>query len=156
MKRAFSRQKDHRDHMLRNLATSLVLYEKVDTTVPKAKELKSFVDHLIATSKAKDLTAIKNLNKVFFDKNAVKKVIEVLVPRYPERSSGFTRTFNLQNRLGDNASMMRIELVDKKVFVTKKTDKKSSSKETKAIVDEESIKSETISEPKTKKKKELK
>lgn len=117
MKRAFSRQKDHREHMLRNLATSLVLYEKIDTTVPKAKELKSFIDHLLANSKKADLTTIRNLNKVFFDKNAVKKVIEVLVPRYTKRSSGFTRTFNLQNRAGDNAAMMRIELIDKKVFV---------------------------------------
>ena len=120
MKRAFSRQKDHREHMLRNLATSLVLYEKIDTTVPKAKELKSFIDHLLASSKKADLTTIRNLNKVFFDKNAVKKVIEVLVPRYTKRSSGFTKTFGLQNRAGDNAAMMRIELIDKKVFVEDK------------------------------------
>lgn len=120
MKRAFSRQKDHRELMLRNLATSLVLYERIDTTESKAKELKSFIDHILATSKNADLTVIRNLNKVFLDKNAVKKVIEVLVPRYSERSSGFTRTFGLQNRAGDNAAMMRIELIDKKVFVEEK------------------------------------
>lgn len=120
MKRAFSRQKDHRELMLRNLATSLVLYERIDTTESKAKELKSFIDHILATSKNADLTVIRNLNKIFLDKNAVKKVIEVLVPRYSERSSGFTRTFGLQNRAGDNAAMMRIELIDKKVFVEEK------------------------------------
>lgn len=136
MKRAFSRQKDHREHMLRNLATSLVLYEKIDTTVSKAKELKSFIDHILADSKKADLTTIRNLNKVFFDKNAVKKVIEVLVPRYTERSSGFTRTFSLHNRAGDNASMMRIELIDKKVFVenTEASDLKSSEKKDKKKV----------------------
>ncbi|MDO8444464.1 MAG: 50S ribosomal protein L17 [bacterium] len=136
MKRAFSRQKDHREHMLRNLATSLVLYEKIDTTMPKAKELKSFIDHILADSKKADLTTIRNLNKVFFDKNAVKKVIEVLVPRYAERSSGFTRTFSLQNRAGDNASMMRIELIDKKVFVenTEVSDLKSTEKKDKKKV----------------------
>lgn len=122
MKREFGRQKDHRELMLRNLATSLVLYERIDTTESKAKELKGFIDHILATSKKADLTVIRNLNKIFLDKNAVKKVIEVLVPRYIERSSGFTRTFGLQNRAGDNAAMMRIELIDKKVFVEEKKD----------------------------------
>ncbi len=117
MKRAFSRQKDHRELMLRNLATSLVLYERVDTTESKTKELKSFVDHLLAQSKKADLTTVRNLNRVFLDKNAVKKVIEVLIPRYSGRASGFTRTFGLQNRAGDNAPMMRIELIDRKVFI---------------------------------------
>ncbi len=122
MNRAFSRQKDHRELMLRNLATSLVLYERIDTTMPKAKELKSFIDHILAGSKKDDLTTIRNLNKVFLDKNAVKKVVEVLIPRYAERSSGFTRTFGLKNRAGDNAAMMRIELVDKKIFIEEKKD----------------------------------
>jgi len=117
MRRIFDRNKDHREHMLRNLVTSLVLYEKVDTTKAKAKELKSFIDRIIARSKKADLTATKNLHKVFFDSNAVKKVLEVLVPRYQERSSGFTKTYGLKNRLGDNAEMVRIELIDRKVFI---------------------------------------
>lgn len=117
MKRTFSRQRDHGNHMLRNIATSLVLYEKVDTTAPKAKELKGFIDHILASSKKVDLSTIRNLNKVFFDKNAVKKITEVLIPRYADRTSGYTISYNLKNRLGDNAAMMRVELVDSKVFV---------------------------------------
>lgn len=103
--------------MMRNLVTSLVLYEQVETTEAKAKELKSFADKLIARAKKSDLTAIRTLHKVLYDRNAVKKVIEVLVPRYATRTSGFTRSYHLKNRPGDNAPMMRLELIDKKTFV---------------------------------------
>lgn len=130
--RGFSRNKDHREHMMRNLATSLVLYEKVDTTEMKAKELKSYIDHILASAKKADLNAIRALNKVFFDRNATKKVIEVLVPRYQTRQSGFTRSFKLKNRLGDNSAMMRVELVDKKNFVEEKETKKENSKTVKS------------------------
>ncbi|PIS07557.1 50S ribosomal protein L17 [Candidatus Berkelbacteria bacterium CG10_big_fil_rev_8_21_14_0_10_43_13] len=126
MKRTFSRQRDHGNHMLRNLATSLILYEKVDTTAPKAKELKSYIDHILAQSKTADLKTHRNLNTIFFDKNAVKKVVEVLIPRYTDKASGYTVSYNLKNRLGDNAAMMRVELVDKKVFIEDYKDKKVS------------------------------
>jgi large subunit ribosomal protein L17 len=115
--RQFSRKTDHRNHLLRNLATSLILFEKVDTTEAKAKELKTFADTLIARSKKADLNAIRKLKAVLFDSNAVKKVIEELVPRYASRNSGFIRSYHLKNRPGDNSPMIRVELVDKKVFV---------------------------------------
>lgn len=102
--------------MLRNLATSLVLYERIDTTEAKAKEVKAFLDKIIADAKPNNLTAIRKLHTVFLDRNAVKKTIEVLVPRYEGRESGFTRTYHLKNRLGDNAPMIRVELVDRKVM----------------------------------------
>lgn len=120
IRRKFGRKKDHRDHLLRNLATSLVLYERIKTTAPKAKEVKSFVEQLIARSKAGDLNTIRELNTIFFDRNATKKVIEELLPRFKERNSGFVRSFHLENRLGDNSPMMILELMDKKVFVEEK------------------------------------
>jgi large subunit ribosomal protein L17 len=119
MLRNFSRKKANREHMLRNLATSLVLYEKVDTTLAKVKELKPFIDKILAGAKSNDFNTIRSLNKVFFDRNAVKKIVEELVPRYEKRTSGFTRTFHLKNRPGDNSEMMRIELIDKIKFVEK-------------------------------------
>lgn len=115
--REFSRKKAHREHMLRNLATSLILYEKVDTTLAKAKEIKSFVERLIARSKDGGLNAIRALNGILFDRNATKKIVEELLPRYNEKNSGFIRSYHLKNRLGDNSPMMRLELVDKKIFV---------------------------------------
>lgn len=108
--------------MVRNLATSLVLYETVDTTKAKAKEVKQYMETLIARNKEADLSAIRALNAAFFDKNAVKKVIFELIPRYKERKSGFIKSFNLKNRSGDDALMTRLELVDKKVFVEKKAE----------------------------------
>ncbi|MFA7253534.1 MAG: 50S ribosomal protein L17 [Patescibacteria group bacterium] len=125
MNRKFGRKKAHREHMLRNLATSLVLYETIDTTMPKAKEIKSYVERVIARSKKGDLNAIRKLHKIFFDKNAVDKIIKELVPRYTTRNSGFIKSYHLKNRLGDNSEMMRLELIDKKVFVDESKEDKS-------------------------------
>jgi len=137
MKKIYGKNQNGKEHMIRNLATSLVLYEMVETTKPKAKMLKSYMDKIISNAKGGDLNAIRGLYKIFFDKNAVKKVIEVLVPRYTGRTSGFTRTFNLKNRLGDNAEMMRIELIDRLVV-----------KEAAAVKEEKAV-----TEPKTEKEK---
>lgn len=138
MNRIFNRNKDHREHMLRNLATSLILFEQVDTTEAKAKEVKSYVDKILSSAKSNDFNTIRSLNKVFFDKNAVKKVVEELVPRYTSKTSGFIKSYHLKNRLGDNSPMMRLELIDKKKFVevekeTKKVQKSvANSKDEKA------------------------
>lgn len=117
--------------MLRNLATSLVLYEQIDTTLAKGKELKSYLDKILARNKEADLTTIKELNKIFFDNNAVKKIIEELIPRYKDRTCGFIKSYRLKNRLGDNSPMIRLVLVDKMKFVDANTEtKKAEPKET--------------------------
>ena len=120
LKRKLGRKSDHRKSLIRNLATSLVLYEKVDTTLPKAKELRSEVEKLIAVSKNQNLNTYKYLLGYFYDKNAAKKIYNELSARYKDRQSGFVRLYHLGNRLGDNARLARIELVDRKVFVTPK------------------------------------
>lgn len=117
MNRKLGRNPDHRDHLLRNLADSLVLYERIDTTEAKAKEVKRFVDQAIARALPNDLPAQRRTRSIFFDKNAAIKVIKELVPRYSDRKSGFVKSFRLKNRLGDNAPMMRLELVDRMTFV---------------------------------------
>ncbi|MFA5926814.1 MAG: 50S ribosomal protein L17 [Patescibacteria group bacterium] len=117
MNRKLGRNPDHRDHTIRNLADSLVLYERIDTTEAKAKEVKSFVDQAIARALPNDLHAQRQTRAIFFDKNAAVKVIKELVPRYSNRKSGFVKSFRLKNRLGDNAPMMRLELMDRLVFV---------------------------------------
>lgn len=129
--RKLSRKKANRDHLVRNLAASLVLYETIDTTVAKAKETKTYVETAIARSKKNTLSERRNLLKKFFDENAAIKIIEELLPRYESRVSGFIRSYRLQNRLGDNSEMMRLELVDKKVFVDKevKSEKETEKKE---------------------------
>lgn len=115
--------------MIKNLAASLVLYEYIDTTEAKAKEVKNYLEKILARNKQNELPEKRNVFQAFFGKNVAQKIINELLPRYESRISGFTKTFHLKNRLGDNAEMMRIELVDKKVFVDKAPIKNISEKE---------------------------
>jgi large subunit ribosomal protein L17 len=124
MNRKFGRKKANREHLLRNLVTSLILFERIDTTEEKGKEVKSCLDRLLSRTRTADLSARRKLEAFLFDKNAAKKVIEELVPRFSDKSFGYVRSYHLKNRLGDNAAMMRLELVDRKVFVSDKAEAK--------------------------------
>lgn len=97
--------------MLRNLASSILLYEKVKTTKAKAQAVRPLVERMITASKAGDLNARRGLIKVLLQKNAVKKALEVLGVRYQNRPGGYTRTTKLGVRPGDGAEMVQIELV---------------------------------------------
>lgn len=103
----------HARMIKRNLITSLLLYESVRTTKSRAKAIAPMVDRLIRNAK-KQLphNAIRSLNAVVTDKNACRKVMEVLVKRYEKRSSGLTRIKAVGARTGDGASLVDISLVD--------------------------------------------
>lgn len=118
MVKKLGRKKDHRELMMRNLLTSLVLYEKINTTKAKAKELSSYFDRMITEAKKNDLVAKKRLNSLLFDSKSVAKVFEVLVPRYKNRISGYTSLAIISNRKGDNSSICRLELLDKQNIST--------------------------------------
>ena len=105
------RQKGPRELMLRNLASSILLYEKVKTTSAKAKAVRSLVERSITAAKVGNLSARRGLIKVLLQKNAVKKSMEVLGARYKDRQGGYTRLVKLGNRQGDGAEMVQIELV---------------------------------------------
>jgi len=109
--KTLDRKKGPRELMLRNLASSILLYEKVKTTKAKAQAVRPLVEKLITSSKAGDLTARRGLIRVLLQKNAVKKAIEVLGVRYQTRPGGYTRTTKLGVRAGDGAEMVQIELV---------------------------------------------
>jgi len=128
MIRKLGRKKSNKEHLIRNLATSLVLYEAIDTTEAKAKMVKSHLEKIIASNKNNTLSEKRAIFSKFFDKKASQKMINELFPRYESRNSGFIRSYRLGNRLGDNANMMRLELVDKKVFVEKPAEKSIESK----------------------------
>jgi len=133
MIRKLGRKKDNKEHLIRNLATSLVLYETICTTEAKAKEVKKYLETVIARNKENSLAEKRAIFSKFFDKKASQKMINELFPRYKSRQSGFIRSFHLSNRKGDNASMMRLELVDKKVFVLEDKDKSKIVKKDKNI-----------------------
>jgi len=107
-----NRNEAHLKSMTRNLATSIILYEKVKTTQSKAKFIKPIVEKLISKAKTQDLSlATRTLNAYLMDKNATKKLIRELLDRYKDRNSGFLRVTPLGYRAGDAAPMVQIELV---------------------------------------------
>lgn len=104
---------DHAKLLQRNLVTSLLLYEAVRTTHKRAKVIQPIVDRLIATAKAKPPhVAIRAMNRVVTDKNASRKVMEVLRARYAGRPSGFTRMVPAGARKGDGAELVDLSLID--------------------------------------------
>ncbi len=109
--KTLGRKKASREAMLRNLAQSVILYEKVKTTETKAKVVRSIVEKMITTAKAGDLTARRTLMKDLSTEGAVKKALEVLGPRYKERAGGYTRIIKIGTRQGDGAPIVQLELV---------------------------------------------
>ncbi|OGF28498.1 50S ribosomal protein L17 [Candidatus Falkowbacteria bacterium RIFOXYB2_FULL_34_18] len=105
------RTKKPREMMLRNLASSVLIYEKVKTTKAKAKAVRTLVEKCITTAKEGDLVSRKQLISTLPQKMAVKKSMEVLGTRYKERKGGYTRLVKLGKRQGDGAEMAQIELV---------------------------------------------
>ncbi|MDD5251888.1 MAG: 50S ribosomal protein L17 [Patescibacteria group bacterium] len=109
--KTLDRKKGPREALLRNLATSVILYEKVQTTKAKAKAVRPFVERLITVGKAGDINARRRLQGVLYSANAVRKMVEEIGPRYKERRGGYLRLTNLGRRTGDAAEMVQIELV---------------------------------------------
>ena len=106
-----SRNRDSRRLLLKNMADSLVLYERIQTTPAKAKALRSFVEPLITKAGSNTLATRRYLLRHLQTENSVKKLIEVLGPKYKDRPGGYTRILKVANRKGDNASQVVIELV---------------------------------------------
>lgn len=100
-----------RKALMKNLATQLILYEKISTTEAKAKALRPYVERLITKGKKNTLAARRALLRVLPVENAVKKVLEELGPRYATRPGGYTRITKLGVRLGDAARIARIEFL---------------------------------------------
>lgn len=105
------REKAPREAMLRNLAASVILYEKVKTTEAKAKAIKSLVEKAITSGKKPTLASRRKLMSFFYTEHPVKKIFEVLGPRYQNRAGGYTRIVKIGARKNDGAEMVQIELV---------------------------------------------
>lgn len=105
------RKKEPRELMLKNLASSIIMYEKVKTTEAKAKAVKPLVEKAITVAGKGDLNARRKLIQMLPQKKAVAKAIEVLKGRYEGRKGGYTRIIRLGQRQGDGAQTVQIELV---------------------------------------------
>lgn len=110
-RKILDRAKAPREAMIRNLATSLVLYEKVKTTKAKALAVRPFVERMITVGKTGTLTARRNLLRKLYIPSAVEKVLNELSPRYKGRAGGYTRITRIGFRSGDAAEVVQIEFV---------------------------------------------
>ncbi len=102
---------DHRRSLLRNIVTSLLREERIETTEDRAKELRRIADHMISLGKQGDLHAKRQALSYLFDESVVKKLFDEIAPKYKERSGGYTRILKIGYRRGDGASMALVELV---------------------------------------------
>jgi len=106
-----SRTDGHRKALLRNLATSFFLHEKIETTSTKAKEISKIVERLITQARRGDLHSRRLVAQYLLDPRVVKKLVEQIAPAYKERTGGYTRITKTRVRPGDAAELSIIELI---------------------------------------------
>ena len=128
--RKLNRTSEHRKALLKNMLNSLIKYEQITTTLPKAKELKPKIDQIITLGKRNNLISKKNLFSELQDEKSVDKITKKLSQRYEKRQGGYSRVIKAGFRYGDDAPMAIVELVDrdiqaKKIDVKKKVEEKS-------------------------------
>ena len=111
--RRLNRSSSHRQAMLANLALALIKHEQIQTTLPKAKELKPVADRLVTLGKRGGLHARRQALSMIGDTTMVNKLFTTLAERYAERSGGYSRVLKSGFRLGDAAPMAVIEFVDR-------------------------------------------
>lgn len=102
----------HRAAMLSNMATSLILHKRIETTVAKAKELRKYAEPLITKAKTDDTNNRRVVFSYLQSKEAIKELFGIVAEKVANRPGGYTRIIKLNNRLGDNAEMCMMELVD--------------------------------------------
>ena len=113
--RRFNRTSEHRKAMFANMSVALIKHEQIITTLPKAKDLRPFVEKLVTLAKRGDLHARRQALSKVRDEAMVRKLFDVLGPRYAERPGGYIRVLKAGFRYGDNAPLAVIEFVDRDV-----------------------------------------
>ena len=113
--RKLNRTTAHRKALLMNLSNALLKHEQITTTLPKAKELRPFVEKIITLGKKNSLHARRKVISILHDEKNINKIFGTFATRYKERNGGYTRTIKLGNRFGDNAPTAVIELVDRDI-----------------------------------------
>jgi large subunit ribosomal protein L17 len=116
--RALGRNSGHRRALFRSLVTSLLEHERIETTLPKAKELRTFADKMITLGKRGDLASRRRALAFIQKESVVRALFSDIGPRFANRAGGYTRVLNSRRRLGDGAAMAVIELTEMKPKVT--------------------------------------
>ncbi len=123
-----SRTSSHRKAMFRNMTTSLLKYNRIQTTDAKAKELRSWADHLITLAKRGDLHARRQALSLVREKDVVHKLFEEAADRFGDHNGGYTRIIKAGRRPGDAAPVSIVELIDQETRKKKKVKKKKEAK----------------------------
>ena len=123
--RKLNRTSSHRAAMFKNMMASLIEHEEIKTTLPKAKELRGFVERLITISKNDTVAKRRIVFSRIRSKEAVLKLFEELGPRFKQRPGGYTRVLKCGFRAGDKAPMAIVQLVDKKEEVKEESKEES-------------------------------
>ena len=143
--RKLNRNSEHRKALFKNMLNSLIKYEQITTTLPKAKELKPKIDKVITLGKINNLQSKKDLFSQLQSKTSVEKLLKILSARYEKRKGGYSRVIRAGFRYGDDAPLAIIELVDrdtqaKKIDIKKKADLTGQGKTTQDKISERSKK----------------
>lgn len=110
--RKFGRERDQREALIKSLAESLVVYESIETTLPKAKEVRPYVEKLITKAKKGDLASRRSVIAGLMTVESAHKLVDDIAPKLAKRQSGYLRIERTVLRRGDNAQMARISFVD--------------------------------------------
>ena len=119
-----NRTSEHRKALIKNMLNSLIKYEQIITTLPKAKLIKPQAEKLITLGKKKNLNSIRGLISKLQDKTNANKILNTLSKRYEKRAGGYTRIVKAGYRYGDNSPMAVIEFVDRDVEAKRRFKKK--------------------------------
>ena len=117
--RKLNRTSEHRKALFKNMLNSLIKYEQITTTLPKAKELKPKIDKVITLGKKDNLHSKKSLFSKLQNKESVNKLVKNLAKRYEKRKGGYSRVIRAGFRFGDDAPMAVIELIDRDILAKK-------------------------------------
>jgi len=109
--RKLNRTSSHRKALLKNMTIALIERERIETTVPKAKELKRYVEKLVTKARVEDLNTHREIFKYLQHKDSVKKLINEIAPKYKERNGGYTSIIKTRIRRGDATQMAYISFV---------------------------------------------
>ena len=123
--RKFGREKGHRDLMKKNLVCSLIEHERINTTIAKAKEIRSLVERVVTYGKKGSVHHRRLAFKILQNRDLVKKVFDDIAPKYAAQSGGYTRVLKNGFRKGDCAAMAIIEFTEGKESTVKSTDIKT-------------------------------
>ena len=145
--RKLNRKTSHRLSLLKNLSKSLIIHEQIETTLPKAKDLRPFVEKILTFGKTNTLAAKRKVYSFLGDTKLVEKVFKVLGKRYQKRNGGYVRILKSGFRYGDSAPKAIIELVERDVNV-KGLEDKLRAKNSKEKIENSTSDNTTFSEPK--------